>query len=341
EEAQELVHWLESGKSRPMFTSCCPAWVKFVEFYYPEFISHLTTTNSPQICSGSIIKTYFADYLKKDPRDIIVVSIAPCTAKKHEAGLERHKINNLPAVDYVLTTREYAYLLHKHKIDLPNLRPQDLDKPLGIYSGAAAIYGASGGVMESALRSADYMFRVLDETWSLKSVVNGGNYKLKKNKFSQISQSRIEFKEARGMQGIKTARVKVAGRKLNIAVINGLGNAREFLEELKHRKPARRSNKGSLRSEGGVVFDYVEVMACPGGCIGGGGQPVPTDSKIRKKRAQALYEISKNLPICTAHENPSVLDIYKKYFKGDKELIKDILHSGFETTDKERYFEIN
>jgi iron-only hydrogenase group A len=351
EEAQELVHWLSSDKRRPMFTSCCPGWVKFVEFFYPEFISHLTTTKSPVMCSGPIIKTYFADYLKKDPRDIIVVSIMPCTAKKHEAGLDRHDIDlglcldrldlknieqvcknreelkgvRIPSVDHVITTREYAFLLHKHKIDLPSLKPQDLDKPLGVYSGAAAIYGATGGVMESALRSADYMFRVLDETGSLKSVVNGENYKLKKNKFSKISQSRIDFKEARGMQGIKEAVVKVAGRKVKIAVVNGLGNARQVLDNLRAGK---------------VEYDYVEVMACPGGCIGGGGQPVPTNSKLRAKRAAALYEIGKNLPIRTAHENPSVLDIYKKYFKGDKELIEDILHSGFEKSNKEGYFEV-
>jgi len=323
-----------------MFTSCCPAWVKFVEFYYPEFISHLTTTKPPQICSATLIKTYFAEKIKKDPKDIIIVSIMPCTAKKNEANLEKHKINlkgtKIPLVDYVLTTREYAYLLHQHKIDLPNLKPQDLDKPLGIYSGAAAIYGATGGVMESALRSADYMFRVLDETGSLKSVVNGGNYKLKKNKFSQISQSRIEFKEARGMQGIKTARVKVAGRKLNIAVINGLGNARQVLDNLRAGK---------------IKYDYVEVMACPGGCIGGGGQPIPTNSKIRDKRAASLYEISKNLPIKTAHENPNILEIYKKYFsarggsasggKDTEELIEEFFHSKFKNVNKQGYFEIN
>ncbi len=326
EEAQELVHWLLSKKNKPMFTSCCPGWVKFVEFFYPEFISHLTTTKSPVMCSAPIIKTYFADYLKKDPKDIVNIAIMPCTAKKHEANLERHKINGLQSVDYVLTTREYAYLLNKNKINLPELKPQDLDKPLGTYSGAAAIYGATGGVMESALRSADYMFRVLDETGSLKSVVNGENYKLKKHKFSNISQSRIEFKQARGMQGIKEAQVKVAGRKLKIAVINGLGNARQVLDNLK---------------EGKVKYDYVEVMACPGGCIGGGGQPVPTDSKIRAKRASALYKIDKNLPIKTAHENPSVLEIYKKYFKGDKKLIEKIFHSGFKNIEREGYFEIN
>jgi len=383
EEARELVNWLNSDKKRPMFTSCCPAWVKFVEFYYPEFISHLTTSNSPHMCSGPIIKTYFADYLKKDPRDIIVVSIMPCTSKKHEINLDTHKIDlgwclerlDLPnlchsgsnyhrqffadtesrnkkldsdfhqndkksikikSVDYVLTTREYAYLLHKHKIDLPNLKPQDLDLPLGIYSGAGAIYGTTGGVMESALRSTDYFFRVFDEVGSLEPVIKGENYQLKKKRFSKISQSRIEFKEVRGQKGIKTARVKVGNRKLNVAVINGLGNAKKFLDNLK-QEPVRRSDNWLLKSGGGQKFDYVEVMACPGGCIGGGGQPIPTNSKIRDQRAAALYEIDKNLPIRTAHENPSVLEIYQKYFKGDEEFIEHILHSKFKQKEREGY----
>jgi iron only hydrogenase large subunit-like protein len=348
EEARELVHWLTAGKPRPMFTSCCPAWVKFVEFFYPEFISHLTTSNSPHMCSGPVIKTFFADALKKDPRDIVVVSIMPCTSKKHEIGLEKHRIDlswclerldlpnienvcqnrgglagiKVPAVDHVLTTREYAFLLHKNKIDLPNLKPIDLDRPLGISSGAGAIYGASGGVMESALRSADYFFRVLAETGSMEAVLKGKNYQLKKKRFSKIAQSRIEFQEARGQKGIKTARVKVGDKKLNIAVANGLGNAKKILEDLK---------------AGRARYDYVEVMACPGGCIGGGGQPIPTNAAIRAQRAMAVYEIDKNLPIRTAHENPSVLEVYNKYFKGDEELIEKILHSRFRVREKEGY----
>ncbi|HOY55836.1 MAG TPA: [Fe-Fe] hydrogenase large subunit C-terminal domain-containing protein [bacterium] len=348
EEAQEVVEMVLNNKSRPLFTSCCPAWVKFVEFYYPEFMAHLTSANSPHMCSGPIIKTYFADYLKKDPRDIVVVSIMPCTSKKHEINLETHTIDlgwclerlDLPniknicpdrkqlqgvkvkAVDYVLTTREYAYLLHKHKIDLSKLKAEKLDKPLGVYSGAGAIYGATGGVMESALRSADYFFRVWDETGSLKSIVHGENYKLKKKRFSKLSQSRIEFKEVRGQSGIKEARVKVGGRKLNVAVVNGLGNAKKVLDDLKAGK---------------VKYDYVEVMACPGGCIGGGGQPIPTNSKIRAQRAAAVYEIDKNLAIRTAHENPSLLEVYNKYFKGDKEIIEKVLHSKFKVKEREGY----
>ncbi|HPI67449.1 MAG TPA: [Fe-Fe] hydrogenase large subunit C-terminal domain-containing protein [bacterium] len=348
EEAKELVGWLNSGKKRPMFTSCCPAWVKFVEFYYPEFINHLTTANSPHMCSGPIIKTYFANYLKVDPRDIVVVSIMPCTSKKHEINLDTHTIDlgwclerlNLPnlkticpdrknlqgikikAVDYVLTTREYAHLLHKHKIDLPNLKPQDLDLPLGVYSGAGAIYGASGGVMESALRSADYFFRVMDEVGSLDPVINGENYELKNKRFSKLERSRVEFKEVRGQAGIKSAEIKVGNRKLKIAVANGLGNAEKILKDLKNNK---------------VNYDYVEVMACPGGCVGGGGQPIPTNAQIRAKRAAAVYEIDKNLPIRTAHENPSVLEVYQKYFKGDEDLIEKILHSKFKQQEREGF----
>ncbi|MFH1456614.1 MAG: [FeFe] hydrogenase, group A [Patescibacteria group bacterium] len=353
EEARELIHWLESGKNRPMFTSCCPGWVKFVEFFYPEFISHLTSTNSPHMCSGPIIKTYFADYIKKDPRDIVVVSIMPCTAKKHEANLEKHKIDlgwclerlNLPnigsecaetrkkfkgvivqAVDHVLTTREYAFLLHKYKIDLPNLKAEDLDKPLGMYSGAAAIYGASGGVMESALRSADYFLQVKKQTGSLRNIVRGEISRVGTGRDLSLQKNRINFKQVRGMKGIKEAIVKVGGQKLKVAVVNGLGNARQVLDNLKSGK---------------VKYDYVEVMACPGGCIGGGGQPVPTNSVIRKKRATALYAIDENLPIKTAHDNTSVQEIYKKYFKGDEELIEKIFHSKFKSVNKAGYFEIN
>ena len=349
EEARELVEWLLKKKDRPMFTSCCPAWVKFVEFYYPEFISHLTTSNSPHMCSGPVIKTFFADWLKRDPRDIVVVSIMPCTSKKHEIALESHTIdlgwclerlelNNIKAhcalnrkklkgekvaaVDYVLTTREYAHLLHKSKIDLPKLKAGHLDNPLEVYSGAGAIYGASGGVMESALRSADYFLRVYDEVGSLEPVVKGENYQLKKKRYSRLAQSRIEFKEVRGQEGIKSALVAVGGRKLRVAVANGLGNAKKILEDLRAGK---------------VKYDYVEVMACPGGCIGGGGQPIPVSAKIRAERAAALYQIDKKLPVRTAHENPSVLQVYNKYFKGDEDLIEKVLHSGFKVREREGY----
>jgi len=331
EEAKELVHWLKNKKDKPMFTSCCPAWVEFVKFYYPDFISHLTTTDSPHICSGTVTKTFFADLIKKDPRDIVVVSILPCTAKKHEVNLETHQIDlgeclerlelkniekvcknrkeligtKIPAVDYALTTREYAYLLKRHKIDLSKLKPQDSDQPLGTYSGAGAIYGASGGVMESALRTAEYL--------------------LAKDKNKKINNSRIDFKEVRGQQGIKQAKVKLAGQKLNVAVANGLANAKIILENIKSGK---------------AKYDYVEIMACPGGCIGGGGQPIPVSDEIREQRANALYEIDKNLPIRKAHENPNLQEIYNKYFQDDEQIAENLLHSKKKKKIREGYFEV-
>ncbi len=319
EEAKELAEWLEKGKERPMFTSCCPAWVKFVEFYYPEFIPHLATTKSPHICLGSLVKTYFADYLKKDPEEIVVVSIMPCTAKKHEINLDSHKLDSsqngkMPAVDYVLTTREYAYLLHKHKIDLPNLKPMDLDKPLDIYSGASVIYDINSGAMEAVLQSLNYFFK--DQAGPKQSLEP--TFKV---------NPRLQSRKYQELESIKTARIKIGNRKLKVAAVSGLANAKKVLDDLQNEK---------------VKYDYVEVMACPGGCVGGGGQPAPTSSEIRAKRALALYEINKNLPIKTTHKNPLVLKIYQEYFsakRGGEELIKKILHSGFKTSKREGYFQ--
>jgi iron only hydrogenase large subunit-like protein len=303
-----------------MFTSCCPGWVKFVEFYYPEFISHLTTTRSPEIISGFLTKTYWADLVRKNPEDIIVVSIMPCTAKKREITLAEHRLTrgqgknaiSFPAVDYVLTTREYAYLLKKHRIDLKKIKPEKMDNPLGVESGAAVIYGASGGVMESALRTADYFLRIKKETGNLAPVIAGQNYQLKKYKFSSLAQSRLEFREARGLKGVKEALVTIAGIKLKVAVVNGLGHARAILEKIKN---------------GQARYDYVEVMACPGGCIGGGGQPVPVSETIRQKRAAALYSLDEKSVIRTAHENLSLLSVYQNYLQGNEEKMEELFHS--------------
>lgn len=345
-ESLELIEWLESGKDRPMLTSCCPGWVEFVKFYYPEFISHLTSVRSPHIISGLLAKTYWANSKGLTPKDVKVVSIMPCVAKKHEMNLPSHELDvnwclndvcqvsvdeNLKdqtakAVDYVLTTREYAYLLRRHKIKFNNLKPQEADNPLGAHSGAAVLYGASGGVMESALRTADYLLRVKQETGSLDSAYRGENYQLKKKAFSKLEQNRIEFKEVRGQQGLKESQIEIAGTKLKIAVVNGLGNARKLLDNLQDKK---------------VSYDYVEVMACPGGCIGGGGQPVPTSAKIRKLRADALYQLSQNLPIHSAHQNESLLKVYKEYIKGDRELMEKMMHCKYEVKNRIGYKKTN
>ena len=271
-EAEELAERIKNNKNLPMFTSCCPAWVKFVEFYHPELIKNLTTARSPQIHSGGAYKTWWAEKEGVDPKKIIVVSFMPCTSKKYEARHEKLKINGLYPVDYVLTTREFASLLKKRKIDLPKLKPGKVDLS-GTFSGAAAIYGASGGVMESALRTAYY-----DITGK--------------------ELGKVDFKAVRGIEGIKRTQIKIGKRTLRVAVAATAANAEKIIREIKKNKNA---------------YDYVEVMACPGGCIGGGGQPIPTTLQIVKKRIEALYGIDSKMKLRKAHLNPVVRDFFDNY----------------------------
>ncbi|HOZ36939.1 MAG TPA: [FeFe] hydrogenase, group A [bacterium] len=324
EEARELIHWLESGKPHPMITSCCPGWVRFAEFYFPEFISHLTTTRSPEIISGALIKSYWAKIKKVKPENIIVVSVMPCTAKKQEISLERHQLSNgLPAVDYVLTTREYAYLLQRHKIDLKTIEPIAMNSPLGTSSGAAVIYGASGGVMESALRTAEYFLSLKKTDADLDKIILGGENQCQNIK-TELGNKHLEFKAVRGDRGIKEATVKLAGVKLKVAVTNGLNNARKLLTAIQNKK---------------AHYDYVEIMACPGGCIGGGGQPVPTNSAIRQKRAAALYTVDQKLPIHSAHANQDMLKVYCDFLKGDEHLIEELFHCRYQIGERRGYKE--
>jgi NADH-quinone oxidoreductase subunit G/NADP-reducing hydrogenase subunit HndD len=288
EEAKELVEKLEGGKGLPMFTSCCPSWVKFAEFYYPEFIPHLTSARSPHIILGGLIKTYWAEKEKIDPQKIIVVSIMPCLAKKYEIQRKELEINGLKPVDYVLTTRELAKLFVKREIDFKNLRPQKPDEPLGIPSGAGVIYGASGGVMESTLRTAY-------------------------EKLSQKKLLKINFKQVRGMEDVKSSEININGRKVRIVIVNGLGNAKKILEELK---------------EDPKLYDYIEIMACFGGCIGGGGQPVPTDANVREQRAKGLYQIDAKKEIRSAHQNPVVKKVYQD-FLNSAEKIHSVCHTRY------------
>ncbi len=293
EEANELMEKIEN-KATPCFSSCCPSWVKFIEFYYPEFIPHLATTRSPQVIMGGLIKTFWAEKENIDPKKIIVVSIMPCTAKKYEIQKKELEVDGLKPVDYVLTTRELAYLFKKWKIDLKNIKPEKQDNPLGIPSGAGVIYGATGGVMESALRTACA-------------------------KTQKSGRLKIEFKDVRGSDGVKTALIKINNKEIKVAVVNGLGNAKKVLEELK-KNPK--------------LYDAVEVMACPGGCVGGGGQPVPVDAKIRQKRAQALYQIDSKKEIRLAHENPVVKEVYKDFFVS-KKIIHKICHTKYSRKKRE------
>ncbi len=288
-EALEVVERIKSNKNLPVLTSCCPSWVKFLEQRYPQLIPNISTTRSPQIILGSLIKTYWAKKNNIDPKKIYSVSIMPCVAKKFEIIRPENNVFGMHPVDCVLTTREFARLLMKHKIDLKKLKPVKMDNMFSDPSGAGVIYGASGGVMESAFRTA---YEHLTNT------------KLKN----------VEFKQVRGMQGVKEAEIKVGSKKRKIAVINGLGLAKQFLEDMKLGK-----RKG---------YTCIEVMACPGGCIGGGGQPIPTNSEIREKRALTLYQVDKKKKIRKAHENPIVKKIYKEYLK-DKELAHKVLHTSY------------
>ena len=299
-EAEELLEKVKSGGTLPMFTSCCPAWVKYIEFYRPDLIPNLTAARSPQIHSAGLIKTYWAEKMKINAKKIIVVSIMPCTAKKFEAGRSELKINgNLP-VDYVITTRELAWLIKKNKIDFLKLKSIAADNPLGASSGAAAIYGATGGVMESALRTAEYLLTTAQD--SVCASVKGKN-KLK------LCNSRIEFKDVRGQSGIKESLVEMAGKKLRIAAVNGIGNIAPILKKLKD-------------------YDYIEVMACPDGCIGGGGQPIPTTAAIRKKRLEALYKIDAKSKIRRAHENEEAIGALK-WLESKGKLKNQVLYTKY------------
>ncbi len=283
--AQRLRHkWdFEDGKRKdappagPMFTSCCPGWVKFAEFYRPDLLPQLTTARSPHIHSGGAYKTWWAERNDIDPRKLVVVSVMPCTSKKYEATFEHLNINGVKPVDYVLTTRELIALLKTREIDLPNLEPGAVDHE-GTFSGAGAIYGASGGVMESALRTAYHM-------------LTGENL------------PGIDFEPVRGFAASKRASLTISGKTVNVAVVAMPKNIWPLLRELK-------KNPGSL--------DYVEVMACPGGCIGGGGQPIPNTFAIVKERIKSLYTIDRALPIRCAHENPIVQE-YFDYLKTQPE----------------------
>lgn len=296
EEADELIERMKTKKPMPMFTSCCPAWVKYVEFFRPDMIKHLTTVRSPQLIMGGLIKKYWAKEKGLSPKDIVVISIMPCVAKKYEIERAQVKIKGLKPVDQVLTTREFAYLLRKKKIDFKKLKPDNQKESFVNASGAGVIYGASGGVMESALRTA---------------------YK----KITGKNLPRLDLKAVRGIEGFKSAKVKVGKKELKVAVVSGISNAKKVLDDLAKDPQA---------------YDYVEVMACFGGCIGGGGQPVPVNDQIRKQRSAGLYSIDKSKKIRVAEKNPIVQKLYKEFFDKHKN-VHQICHTSFIKKKKEVY----
>ncbi len=294
EEAKELIHRIENNGKLPMITSCCPSWVKFIEFFYPEFIPNLTSVKSPQILMGGLIKKYWSKKNKIKIEDISVISIMPCVSKKYEITKKELKIDGIFPVDHVLTVRELARLIKKRNLNFKEIKPINLDNPFGDPSGSGIIYGSSGGVMESAIRTA---------------------YKMITGK-----EIKINFKDIRGSTGVKESKIKIKNKTLKVIVINGLGNTRKILEKLKTKKDE---------------YHYIEVMACPGGCIGGGGQPMPSNNEIKKKRSKILYSIDSKSKKKLAEENPSIRKIYKDYLNNEK-IIKKICHTKYKKINKNK-----
>jgi len=296
EEGSELVERVKTGGVLPMFTSCCPGWIKFLEEFYPELIPHLSTCKSPQQMFGTLSKTYFPKVAKLNPEQVVSVSIMPCTAKKYEAQRPEMKSSGFRDVDFVLTTRELAAMIREAGIDLASLPDMPAEVLMGAYSGAATIFGATGGVMEAALRTA---------------------YKL----ITGQELDNLDITPVRGMEGIKTAKVMAGDLEVRVAVAHGLGNARTLVEEVKAGKSP---------------YHLIEIMACPGGCVGGGGQPLSFDISLRNTRSLGLYGEDKALTIRRSHENPSVKKIYTDFLvKPLGEQSHHLLHTKYTARDSE------
>lgn len=295
EEATEFVGRLKNGGVLPMITSCSPAWVKFAEHNYPELLPHLSTCKSPQQMFGATVKTYYADKLGMDPKDIYVVSIMPCTAKKFEKNRGEMSAAGVPDIDSVLTTRELARMIRRMGIDLNRMPEEKFDDPLGISTGAGVIFGVTGGVMEAALRT-------------VVEVLTGDE------------ASPVNFEDVRGTKGIKEATYDVAGTTVNVAVASGLGNARELLEQIKN---------------GTCKYQFIEIMSCPGGCVNGGGQPIKGGyslnfEDIKSDRAAGIYAIDKSMKLRKSHNNPTIKALYKDYLgEPNGHRAHEVLHTSY------------
>lgn len=287
EEGSELLERLNKGGKLPLITSCSPGWVTFVEKHHPELMEHLSTAKSPQGMFGAVVKTYYAQQMGWDPHDIVSVSVMPCTAKKFEARRPDLGRDEYQDVDYVLTTRELAKLIRYEGLELKVLPESEFDSPLGTATGAGAIFGATGGVMEAALRTA---------------------YEL----YTGKTLKKLEFEAVRGFDGIKEAVIDLNGTPLKVAVAHTLKNAEELL---------KRAHE----------YAFLEIMACPGGCIGGGGQPIGTDNALRQKRIDALYRLDASLPLRKSHENPEIKAIYERFFTAPlSHKAHELLHTHYQ-----------
>ena len=275
----------------PILTSCCPGWVNFFEHNYPDLKDVPSTAKSPQQMFGAIAKTYFADKINVNRKDMVVVSIMPCLAKKYESQRPEFAVDGNPDVDFSISTRELAHFIRQANIDFANLPDSDFDRPLGESTGAGVIFGNTGGVIEAAVRTAYVLY-------------------------TGKKLERLEFNELRGMEGVRQATIDFDGFPLSIGIAHGLGNARKLLDEVR----AGRSK-----------FHAIEVMACPGGCIGGGGQPLHHgDSSVLKARAMAIYEEDRNKPIRLSHENPYIAELYTEFLgEPNSEKAHHLLHTHY------------
>jgi len=300
EESHEFIQRLNENRNLPMITSCSPGWINFVEHFYPELIPNVSSCKSPMQMLSTLIKTYYAEKTNRKPEDIYVVAIMPCVAKKYEAQRKEHfSENGYPYTDAVLTTRETIWLIKAFGLDFANLPDDDFDKPLGHSTGAGDIFGTTGGVMEAALRTA---------------------YEKITGKVLQD----INFTQVRGVEGLREATVELDGKLINIAVANGLNNAKTILEKVKRKEKQ---------------YHLIEIMACPGGCVAGGGQPLahvdkyiyPLDKDIIKKRQMALYQIDQNKTLRKSHENPYIKNLYSEYFgEPGSEQAHKLLHTTYQ-----------
>ena len=294
EEATEFLERMKEGKNLPLITSCSPGWIKYCEHYFPEFTDNLSTCKSPQQMFGAMFKTYYAEKMGIDPKDIFFVSAIPCTAKKFEVTRDHQSAAGVPDVDVAITTRELARMIKQAGIEFRTLEDGKFDDPFDIGSGAGAIFGATGGVMEAALRTAA-------------EVIEGK--KLEK----------LEFDDVRGTQGIKRATYKLGGKEIRVAVASGTANAKRLLESVKN----------------GEKVDFIEIMACPGGCVNGGGQPtqpavVRNNVNLRELRAKVLYTADKNMDVRKSHENSAVKKIYDEYFgHPGSHKAHEVLHTSY------------
>lgn len=290
EEGNELLHRIQSNGPLPLITSCSPGWIKYIEHFYAEMLDNVSTCKSPQQMFGALAKTYYAQKANIKPEDMFVVSIMPCTAKKFECDRKEMTSSGYKDVDVVLTVRELGRMFRQAGIDFASIAPEEYDEPLGISTGAGAIFGATGGVMEAALRT---VYEVV----------------------TQKELETLDFHDVRGLDGVKEATVDLNGLIVKVAVAHGLSNAKKVLDKVK---------------SGEADYHFIEIMCCPGGCIGGGGQPIPTNREIVKKRMEAIYEVDREMLLRKSHENPAVKVLYEEFLIGPLgEKSHELLHTHY------------